>query len=284
VGLASGYSLYGHRCHHANVMWPIFRANRHLLNDLPALGAGVIERWAAEEYGASVMIMVVRHTFGRHINFNPHLHILVSACGLREADGCWVSSVKFDKDCLMERWRDAVIFFLEAALKIDASKSALEASAMNRLLTAQHKRSWIIDIAVCTSKKHFPKYAARYIRRPPLAEYRFLSVTKDEVRFRTNDHRKRREVVTTLTVKGFVETLTDHVPDHYMHSIHYFGLLAPRSKNRTSAMVFAFLGQQKQAKPKHVSWDYSIKHAFGVNPLIDSHGQRMRWIGRRVAV
>ena len=30
------------------------------------------------------MLVIIPHTFGRHLNFNSHLHILVSEGGLRE--------------------------------------------------------------------------------------------------------------------------------------------------------------------------------------------------------
>jgi hypothetical protein len=32
-------------------------------------------------------ILVVPHTFGRHLNFNPHIRVLVSVGGLRVIDG-----------------------------------------------------------------------------------------------------------------------------------------------------------------------------------------------------
>ena len=65
-----------------DVFWPVFRQNRDLLHDLPVLGAKIIEHWAWHTYGVRLMILVIPHTFGRHLNFNCHLHILVSEGGL----------------------------------------------------------------------------------------------------------------------------------------------------------------------------------------------------------
>ena len=79
-----------------DVLWPIFQMNRHLLYDLPALGAEVIQQWVKARYGLRVILMVVPHTFGRHLTFNAHLHILVSAGGLSESDGRWVTQVDFE--------------------------------------------------------------------------------------------------------------------------------------------------------------------------------------------
>lgn len=36
-------------------LWGIFRKNRHLLHDLPTLGAGVIQQWISMKYGAEAL-------------------------------------------------------------------------------------------------------------------------------------------------------------------------------------------------------------------------------------
>ena len=46
-----------------------------------------------DEYGVRPLIMVVQHTFGRHLNFNAHLHMLVSAGGLSEAESHWIEGL-----------------------------------------------------------------------------------------------------------------------------------------------------------------------------------------------
>jgi len=76
-------------------LWGIFRGNRHLLHDLPVLGASVIQHWVKTKYNANVLVMVVPHTFGGDLKFNTHLHILVSAGGLVEAKGRWLPRLVF---------------------------------------------------------------------------------------------------------------------------------------------------------------------------------------------
>jgi hypothetical protein len=39
------------------VLWPVFKQNRHLLHDLPALGAGVIQQWVKAKYGVRVSLL-----------------------------------------------------------------------------------------------------------------------------------------------------------------------------------------------------------------------------------
>lgn len=125
-----------------DVLWPIFRDNRALLSDLSAIGAKVIESWIKVEHEANVCIMVVPHTFGRHLNFNSHLHILVSAGGFRESDGKWIPQLNIRKAALGDFWRDSVIEHLRLALKQGKLFSPVNHSALDQMLIAQGNRSW----------------------------------------------------------------------------------------------------------------------------------------------
>jgi hypothetical protein len=133
-----------------DVLWPIFLRNRHLLHDLPALGAATIQRWVKTRYGARVLIMVVPHTFGRRMNFNAHLHILVSAVGLHESESCLVSNLSFDKEALMRIWRYAVITYLRQAIKVAVLKYDLTPVQLRAVLSTQYERWWNINSAAFT--------------------------------------------------------------------------------------------------------------------------------------
>ena len=263
-----------------DVLWPIFLRNRHLLYDLPALGADVIQQWVKARYGVRVLIMVVQHTFGRRLNFNPHLHILVSAGGLQESEGRWIARLRFDKPALMHIWRYAVITYLREALKAKVLTSDLGAEELRAVLKTQYERWWNIDIDRFKSKWQFLRYAGRYIRRPPIAQHRFVKITDREVQFWTKDLKEKRRVRTWYSIEEFVAALAEHVLDRYRHAIRYFGLLAPGSKGRTSAALFALLGQEKRRRPQRLSWANSLRKHFGVDPRVDSSGQPMHWVRR----
>ena len=67
---------YAHVClTMPDVLWPLFQRNRHLLHDLPVLGAQVLQQWAQQKYGIRLMIVVIPHTFGRHLKLQlPPAH------------------------------------------------------------------------------------------------------------------------------------------------------------------------------------------------------------------
>ena len=187
----------------------------HLLHHLPKLVARVTQQWATLKYGVRLLIMVIPHTFGGRLNFNSHLHVLVSAGGLQESEGRWITDLAFDKEKLMPMWRFAVITFLREALLAKALTSNPSKVELRTVLRTQYERWWSIHIDHFESKKHFLLYAGRYVRRPPIAQYRFTKVTDREVRFWTKDKILKRRVNVSYTPQEFVATLAEQVPNRY---------------------------------------------------------------------
>ena len=219
-------------------------------------------------------MMVIPHTFGRHLNFNCHLHVLVSEGGLKDDGSGWRKRAPLNHKALMPMWRYAVITYLREAYRMGALKTDLTARQLAELLRRQYERWWNIHIQRFRSKQSFLGYAGRYARRPPIAQHRFRHIGRDEIRFVTKDTRTQRRVMTRYTTADFLATLADHVPDRYRHTIRYFGLLAPCTKARTHDTVFALLGQARQGKPRRLSWAASLRKSFGVDPLLDRRGEK----------
>lgn len=261
--------------------WPIFQQNRRLLDDLPAIGAGVLQDWAEEKYDARMIILVVRHTFGRHLNFNAHLHILVSTVGLNLAERRLVENIRFPRDAIMRNWRHTVLDYLTMALESGQLSTTPSRLQLTKQIEEHRDHWWSIKVDYFNSKGAFLRYISRYLRRPPLAEYRLLpSGNNQEVCFLTKDRKLGRTVTTTCTTQEFIGRLADQVPDRYRHGVRYFGLLAPQSICKSYEVFLALLGQRRPPQPKRIRWATSIQKIFGRNPLLDSDGQRMYWAGR----
>jgi hypothetical protein len=154
-----------------DVLWPIFRDNRKFLRDLPSIGARVVSQLAHLKYGVLLDINVVPHTFGRHLNFNCHLHVLVSDIGLRKSENRFVP-VRLNANDIMVLWRDTITLYLKEAVKLGHVKSTLMTDVLMAGLTRQGHREWKVNIARFKSKEQLLRYAGRYVRRPPIAQHR----------------------------------------------------------------------------------------------------------------
>jgi hypothetical protein len=267
--------------------WPIIQENRHLLHGMPAMGAESIKLWANARHGVRVILMVVQHTFGGLLNFYPHLHVLVSVGGLREAEGRWISRLKYDEQALIElmhSWRFAVITYLAEALKRRAIGPELSGQQLQPLLEEQYERDWHVYVTSTMSKAHFVEYVGRYIRRPPVAEHRLKRETEESVQYVAKDTRNNRLVSMRFSNEKLIHILKQQVPDRGRHNMRYFGLLAPRAKARTWAAVFLLLKQKQRPHPPRLSWRWLRLKTFGTDPLQDSLGRPMHWVGRRAPV
>jgi Putative transposase/Transposase zinc-binding domain len=263
-------------------LWPVFEAHRNLQHDLPALGAAVLQQWAWNQYRVRLQIIVIQHTFGGRLNHFPHLHMMVSAGGLKPGQACWIKQLEFQREQIMNLWRFAVTSYLWKSNRDRLLRNSFTPEDFNELIHEEVQRDyWHVYITPRMPKKHFLGYAGRYIRRLPIAQNRILKVTKDEVIYLAKDSRRKASEQTRCTPTEFVALLSTHVLDRYQHSMRYFGLLAPRTKRVTSDAVFALLGQRPRSKPSRQPWRDSIRQYFGVDPLIDEFGNPMHWVGRR---
>jgi hypothetical protein len=264
------------------VFWPLFQQNRHLLNELPAIGATAIEFWAKGRHGARVILMVVQQTYGGFLNFYPHLHSLVSAGGLHSSSR-WIHDLDFSKQDhnheLMLAWRFALIAHLDAAIRAKVLKSDLRSDELRKVLEIERQRNWNIFISRKLSKRVVIDHIGRYVRKPPIAQYRLTRLNDAEVQYLAKDTRNRCLTPVTYTNPEFLALLMPHVADRYCNSMRYFGLLAPRSKCLLS-VVFDLLKQKQRAKPTRLSWAMSLNQTFGKDPLIGRDGSVLRRVGR----
>jgi len=267
------------------VFWPIFKGHRHLQHDLPALGAAVLRQWAWNRHQVLLHIIVIQHTFGGRLNHYPHLHMMVSAGGLKPTEGNWIEPLEFDRKQIMVLWRFAITSYLWKANRDELLRKSCLPGNFNEVIHEEVQRDyWHIHLTPRMSKRHFLGYAGRYIRRLPIAQNRILKVTVDEVVYLAKDTKTKTLQETRCTPAEFVAMLSPHVLDRYQHSMRYFGLLAPRKKNLASGAVFAFLGQHPRPKPPRQPCRDSVMQTFGVDPLIDEFGDPMHWVGRREPV
>jgi Putative transposase len=229
----------------------------------------------------AVVVIAIPHTFNGRLDFNAHVHVMVTAGGL-ELSGEWRGNVYYDVDALTHYWRKAVIRVLRASLRAGTLTTKTPAEQIDATLTTQENRWWSVKLQSLGSKEHFLRYAGRYARRPPIAQRRIIGISKQEIQFWAKDRRLRRQVLVCMTPKEFLAAWMQHIPERYEHAVRSFGLFAPRAIGDSSAAVSAILARSPRRRPRPLSWSLSIRRDFGWDPLLDRQGNRMTW-NRRIA-
>jgi hypothetical protein len=262
-----------------DVLWPLFRDNRHLARALAPLAATVIQNAAMAKASLIVGVIAILHTFNGPLEFNSHVHTMVTAGGLHPS-GRWVPSIYYDDLALMEAWKNSVIQLLRTALHAGRLRNEMTLDEAEAAFARQEERDWILKIQWLGSKEHFLRYAGRYVRRPPIAQRRITYIGETSVTYWAKDKKLGRRVEITCSLEEFIDRWAQHIPDRYQNAVRGFGLFAPRSISEYAAAVFALLGQNQMPRPRPQRWADSIMRDFGWNPLLDSTGSPMTWLRR----
>jgi hypothetical protein len=259
-------------------LWDLFAANPRLCRKLAEIAARVIGSYARVRKGAEVGVMPVLQTFNGKLESNPHVHTLVTAGDLQTVGMHGLSSIYFDSHELRDSWQRLVIVLLRGALQAGQLQFTKPRDEVERLLHVEEKRTWHSTHVQADEKEHFLSYGGRYVRRPPFAEQRILSIADGFVRFRYKDKQTHRRETVQCTVEEFIDRWVQHLPGRYCHAVRYFGLFAPRRWAEVAAAAFILLGQQQRRRPKRLPWAVAIQELGGPNPLVDYKGQSMKFV------
>jgi Putative transposase len=85
------------------------------------------------KYGLRVGVIAILHTFNGKLEFNSHVHTMVTGGGLYGSCDTWVPRAYYEQDLLMQAWRRAVIALLRAALRAGQLRTKMDADQIGRL-------------------------------------------------------------------------------------------------------------------------------------------------------
>jgi hypothetical protein len=213
-----------------DTLWPFFAQNRCLVGKLATIAAHVILSYARVRYGIEVGVMPILQTFNGKLEFNPHVHCLVTIGGLQKSGSIWKPSIFFDENTLVRSWQRLVITLLRAALHAGRLESEMTRSQVQDLLRVDEKCPWIGKVLVYEDKAQFLRYGGRYTRRPPIAERRITAIKNGVVCFwHKNKRLNKRRCRAVCTIEDFIDRWAQHILKRYRHAVRHFGLFAPRS-------------------------------------------------------
>ena len=262
----------------ADTLWPLFAANPRLRRKLPEIAARVLMNYARVRKGAEIGVISILQTFNGKLQFNPHVHALVTAGDLLSADSQGGSKIYFVDIKLTRSWQRLVIALLRRALEAGQLKSGMARDEVTHLLQQEEKRAWAWTHVHADTKEHFLHYGGRYVMRPPISENRILDIANGFVHFWYNDKKTLRRETVFCQAQEFIDRWAQHMPQRYRHSVGYFGLFGPRRWARVAAAVFTILGIEERPQPKRLPWALGIQQLGSPNPLLDRKGQPMKFV------
>lgn len=250
--------------------------NRKLiLNALFKLAALSIVSWTEQEKNCIPGIISVLHTFGKDLDFNSHIHIVVSCGGLSLDHSKWVAIDYFPEKVLKARWKYNVISFIRASFKnnllllAEPVKLLKSYPAFNSFLNMLYQRYiWYVHIGKKLTSLFFTvQYVGRYTKRPVLAETRISDYDGNSVSFWFDDRNLHKKVFVTLPTEEFIKRIIRHIPDLHFKQIRYFGIFANRVKSKLCNIVLSILNKKFIPSCDILSWRRRMMNQNDVDPL-----------------
>lgn len=239
-----------------------FLKNRSLLNCLFHAVSSVIFRMfnklnKTENFTPGFILVL--HTFGRDLKWNPHIHCLISEGGAGRFTP-WRFVRHFNFGFMRSAFRTALLDELHSALGDSFKKIKAD-------IYARHTDGFYVRAKPNPGGGHHAiKYISRYLGRPVIASSRIDAYDGDSVTFHYNRHEDNRLVTETVPVLDFMEMLIRHIPEKHFKMVRYYGLYAkhhPQEKNFIHA-----ISKEKHAYFRSLDqWRNSIAISFGYDPL-----------------
>jgi hypothetical protein len=208
---------------------PVFLARPALLHDLLfAQAAAALQAVASRPrlLGAVLGMVAVLHTWGRQMQYHPHLHVIVPGGGLR-ADGTrWVPSRQPDWLLPMQAVSAAFRQGFDDALRAHAPELHAQVAA------SVWRTKWWVHSQHAGSGAAVVQYLARYVFRTAISDHRILSATDEAVSFSYTDSKTQQPGTCQLPADEFMRRFLQHVLPPGQHRVRYFGWMHPGARAR----------------------------------------------------
>ncbi len=174
--------------------------------------------------GAELGFLSVLHTWGRQLQFHPHVHCVVPAGGLRKDGLRWIQpkSPEFflPQLVLAARFRTR----LKAALQDQAQ--AIE------IPTAVWRQKWVVDVQPAGTGEAALGYLSAYVYRTALGSQRILQDQNGQITFKYKDTEHRQWHTLRVSAAEFIRRFLQHVLPKGFQRVRHYGWLSPAAIRR----------------------------------------------------
>ena len=254
-----------------DVLWPLFRHNRALLDKLCLLAVDNL-LYTAKQRGLEIGIFCALHTFGRRLTWHPHVHVSATLGGVNEY-GDW-KALAYCHEKVEKRWRhqlcDLLLSEYDSLNLAEAEIHYRDFDEFRRVVDTQRQRFWHVHFA---KKTQYPKatinYLGRYLKRPPISGAKLAHYRGEaNLSFRYLDHHTGKYETEEVTQYELIKRLIQHIPEKHFRMIRYFGFLANRVVGEKLRKVRRALGMEPDPEPKPpLRYGQMMKSFLKVDPF-----------------
>lgn len=203
---------------------PFFRSNQQAAYSAMFSAASAALKTLARDKrfigSAKTGFTAVLHTWGRQLQYHPHIHFIVPGGGLSENMDKWLPS----KPDFFIRVEPLSIIY--RAKFRDAMKTA---GLFHSIDPTLWRKDWVVHSKAVGDGRASLKYLAPYVFRVAISNARIISYDNHQVTFRYRKSGSNRLRRMTLDAMEFIRRFLQHVLPHGFMKIRHYGLLSSNS-------------------------------------------------------
>lgn len=215
--------------------------------------------------GAQAGFTTVLHTWGRNLQFHPHLHCIVAGGGLSTDSKRFICSkesfflpVRAMKKVFRGKFLEQLKnLFVQNQLKLPHELASI--SHRHEFLDRLYSMDWIVYCKKpFKNSSHVIRYLGRYTHKVAITDGRIVSydTIEQKVRFKWKDYKdSNRLKIMELSDEEFVRRFLLHVLPSSFMKIRHYGFLANKNRDKRLERCRALLKALKQ----NLSTVFSVK-------------------------
>jgi hypothetical protein len=173
--------------------------------------------------GGQIGMIGILHTWGRDLNYHPHVHYLVPGGGLGGEGKSWLPS---REDFLVHVKPLSILFRAKF-------RDALKKTELFTLVPAKTwQQEWVVHCQPVGNGAAALKYLAPYIFRVAISNKRILKLADGKVTFRYTESGTNKPRLCTLAAEEFIRRFLQHVLPKGFVKVRYFGFFSSGSRQR----------------------------------------------------
>lgn len=226
---------------------PFFKRHRAALKLLPQVASQAVRYYFHQKHKAEPWILAVIHTFGAKLNWNPHVHLIIT-------DGWFTQNYTYKRTWFIpyklilssRKWQ------LLKTIKQRSYDNLTNPDKEIRLINFLYKqrddnnkeKSWYIYFSPkAESFKVVFSYIGRYLKRPVIGQSRILHYDGKDVTYCYRDKYDNEMKIITVSAIEFIWLLIQHIPPKSFPMVYYYGIFANRKKKPFLLLLYQIIGR-----------------------------------------
>ena len=187
--------------------------------------------------GATVGITSILHTWGKSLEFHPHIHSIVTSGGLK--NNHWICYNKNITSSIIEElniiFKNKFLFHLKHEYNNLILKNNLKnTNFFNQFLKKLYNKNWVTYIDSSKGNiNNMIEYIGRYSFRVAISNERIIDISNNSITFEYKDDKNNSEIKTmTISATEFIRRFLLHVLPNSYTKIKHYGLLSNKDKKK----------------------------------------------------